>query len=467
MLQFLYPVGLLAAAGILIPVIIHLWNIKNGKTIKVGSISLMVVPARQRSRSVRINDWPLLLLRCLLILLTAFLIAAPVFKQEKAQAEKPGWILVEKQGFSTLWAKNKTRLEALIKKGFEIRDFNAGFTQLELKDTATVFSRPAARPLSYFSLIRQLDAALPAGTKVYLYTDQRLNRFEGDIPASHLNLSWMVVPFPDKVITWPQVAVQLNDGSITQQTAVSTIAGTVYHKEKVRKAALPIDTGRIRVLISNQHTPDAAYIKAAVLAIADYTQRRIEVKDIQSLSQIKKNDVVFWLAALTPAQISKMPSGITLLNYAGAKAEKIKSLLIDKSGNPLPDVSVFQRIKFRGTDPAVWKDSYGVPLLTRDHKHYTFYSRFNQNWTNLVWTNELVTALLPLIIPEQENGFTERSSSLRIIDHMPELANPGGQKSAALTTTEQKSLSALLWWLLLLVFLTERLVSYRKNDQQL
>jgi len=125
-LQFLYPISLLAAAGIIVPVIIHLWNIKNGKTLKIGSISLLGAPSNQRSRNFRVSDWPLLLLRCLLIILIALLLSAPLFSSRHAGSKNAGWIIVEKQRFHELWIKNKKEIDSLQHKGYELRDFNPG-----------------------------------------------------------------------------------------------------------------------------------------------------------------------------------------------------------------------------------------------------------------------------------------------------------------------------------------------------
>ena len=66
MLQLLNPIWLFAIGGIVIPLIIHLWNIKKGKTLKVGSISLLGESSRQSAKSLKLIDLLLLFLRCLL-----------------------------------------------------------------------------------------------------------------------------------------------------------------------------------------------------------------------------------------------------------------------------------------------------------------------------------------------------------------------------------------------------------------
>jgi hypothetical protein len=149
MFQLLYPLGLLAAIGVLVPILVHLWNIKSGKTLKIGSVALLGLPSNQRSRSLKITNWPLLLLRCLLIFLIAFLLAAPAYRTKQSTSAKPGWILVEKANLPKLWNSNKKQLDSLILKGYELHDFDVNFARIDLKDTLTKFSRSAKPPLSY------------------------------------------------------------------------------------------------------------------------------------------------------------------------------------------------------------------------------------------------------------------------------------------------------------------------------
>jgi len=451
MLQFLSPLGLLAAIGIIVPVVIHLWNIKRGKTLKIGSISLLGEAANQRSSHLKIADWPLLILRCLLILLLALLLGNPVYQASIKSAEEPGWILFEKQGFGRVWQQNRVEIDSLLKKGYEIRDLQVGFPKLELKDTATVFSRSGAAPLSYFSFIRQLNAEKKPGAKVYLYSDNRLNRFEGTQPATAVDLKWRILTIDKNAL------------------------------EKV--AVPPADTSKLLVLINSNGLPaDAAYIKAAVGAIADFVKRKITIRDIHSFAQITKEaTLVFWLSdkTVTPKQLKQLPAGISFFQYAGLKNIQLRSPINYASGTAAQDILLFQRKQFDGNAyQSLWTDGFGVPLLTLDSsaiRHYQFYSRFNQSWTGLVWSNGLVEALLPIIIPHQEAefGFTRNADTSRVINTLPfpvrsttmRTTNNITTKTAILSYYNQP-LSNLIWWVVIAVFFVERWITYRKTGRK-
>jgi len=445
MIQFLYPLGLLAAIGIIVPIIVHLWNIKKGKTLKIGSISLLGAAVNQRSGNLRISDWPLLLLRCLLLVLLAFLLAVPAYEKKVTKLSEPGWILVEKHSLNQVWKENKKEIDSLLKKGYGILDFNIGFSKLELKDTATRFSKSSLPPLSYYSLIRQFDAEKSAGASIYLYTDKRLNRFEGTQPYAHLNVHWKTFSIPADSLSAP----------------------------KILPAVIASD--QLQVLIySNGLSTDAAYLKAAVLAIGDFTNRKITVKEISNAAQITKQaNLVFWLADHLPnaAQFKKLPMGISFLNYAGLKTERLKSVIQYEPGSA-KEIPLYQRKNIPAKPgQMIWSDGFGVPLLTLDYsssiKHYQFYSRFNQDWTDLVWSNGLAEALMPLVIPHQEVefGFPEDTATSRTVSKIPMPIRTQSRQSAIIAY-QQHSLSSLVWWLLIVVLFIERFLSYSKTARR-
>lgn len=475
MLQFLYPLGLLAAAGIVIPVIIHLWNIKNGKTLKIGSIALLGLPSNQRSRNFKITDWPLLLLRCLLLLWLAFLLAEPLLKIKLAASDHQGWVMVEKEHFPLLWKNNKKVLDSLLKKGFLIKDFNTGFQELELKDTATVFSRRATVPLSYFSLLKQLNSILLPGTEVYLFSTNQLDRFKGKQPQVDINLHWQFMNTNKERLSWPVAAFPITPVTVKQQIAYSTAEGTFYRSNKISKKSIKnmtVDTTKLRVLIYGKDGPDARYVKAAVQAIGSFTEHPIQVSEIQSLSEVKEKSQVYWLATqkISDGQLNNLPKGTILFSYAPGKKEKLKTVIRDQAGQILQDAFLLQRIHYLNKkSQAVWTDGYGIPVLTVDTlhgiKHYEFYSRFNQNWTDMVWTNGLVRVLLPLVL--SQDGFIEDKRSQRVLTQIPDLAYRKEITQASMSTYKEKSLSTIFWWLLIITFLIERLVAYKRVEGKL
>ena len=92
-IYLLHPAWLAAAAAIVLPVILHLWNDRRGKVLRIGSIQLLAGASRRMAWSRRLTQRWLLLLRCLLLLALAFLLAGPYWRKDGAAGAGKGWVL--------------------------------------------------------------------------------------------------------------------------------------------------------------------------------------------------------------------------------------------------------------------------------------------------------------------------------------------------------------------------------------
>ena len=132
-MHFLNPIWFTALAALSIPVVIHLWNIRPGKTLKVGSISIFEKASPASSRSLKLLDILLLILRCLLLAVVALLLAAP-FWQQKANTSAKGWVLIPRIYFKQAYHQYKNKIDSLDKKGYEFHYFDAGFPKEKLDE---------------------------------------------------------------------------------------------------------------------------------------------------------------------------------------------------------------------------------------------------------------------------------------------------------------------------------------------
>ncbi len=103
---FLNPSFLWALLGLAVPVAIHLWSKKEGKTIKVGSIKFLQESDSRKSSSIKLNEFWLLLLRMLLITILVFILAEPRLHYKTENS--PITYLVEKSLLSSSEVKNLT-----------------------------------------------------------------------------------------------------------------------------------------------------------------------------------------------------------------------------------------------------------------------------------------------------------------------------------------------------------------------
>lgn len=451
-MQFLYPIGLLALAGLIIPLIIHLWNVKQGKTIKIGSIALLGESSRASSKSFKINDWLLLVLRCLLLVLLAFLLAQPYLKKIVSGNPKKGWILVEKNNFPQVFKAHSKTIDSLIKQGYEIHDFNVGFTPLTLKDTVLNETKQV-NTLSYTALLSAANQFVPPGAEVYFFADHHLNRFGNELPAVNYKLSWIPLNQSDTLSNWIATYAR------KKYEAKSNPSNTTY------QALNSADESPINVAIhETSGITDSKYLIAALKAISSFTKRKIIINPPAG-----KADIGFWLsddAVAANFKSSIVPNG-ALFQYEKGKVIALPSF-INLDGR---HIKLSKRIASTSQAEKIWTDGFGNAILTNekaDALHiFHFYSRFNPQWNELVWDGLFVKALMPIVIRAENStdfGFEDNPADQRSLSAQQKKITEINKTKASTKTTQNETLGIIFWIAALLIFITERILSFRKKS---
>ncbi|MFC3551944.1 BatA domain-containing protein [Lysobacter cavernae] len=175
-LGFLLPAAFAALAAVLLPLLIHLARRSEQRPTAFAALRWLRQKPKPRHR-IRFDEWPLLLLRLLLLILLALLMAKPVLFGSQSHAPyvavAPG--VDATQARASLHAPD-ARWHWLAP------DFPA------LKATAP--SSPA--PVS--SLLRELDASLPADVPLTVFVPSRLDSVDGQRVALSRKVDWRVLP---------------------------------------------------------------------------------------------------------------------------------------------------------------------------------------------------------------------------------------------------------------------------------
>lgn len=178
MIAFLTPLGLAALAALALPIALHLIRRSDDRLRDFAALRWLEQQRLPR-RLLRLYELPLLILRLLLLTLLALLLARPVWQRIDANT-KP-WVFVA-AGIDIDQARAEIDLPQA-----EWRQLAPGFPALGINDAAA-FAVPLA------SLIRELDAGLPAATPLTLVVPAEL----GGLDAQRLQLShkvdWKVLP---------------------------------------------------------------------------------------------------------------------------------------------------------------------------------------------------------------------------------------------------------------------------------
>jgi hypothetical protein len=479
-MQFLNPIWFFALAALSIPVIIHLWNVRPGKTLKVGSISLITEASKNTSRSFKLLDILLLILRCLLLALLTLLLASPVWQKAASLQKVKGLLLIPKESLKETYTKFKPQIDSLNKAGYEFHYFNSGFAKNDLQKILVDSSlKDTTSKANYWSLIKALDRQTAAATPVYVFTPNGINYFKGSKPTIDLNLHWQTYTAADSVSKWIASTSLTNTGTIKVTLGNSSPAGVYYTDQILQnggsrnvavnvqnglplvslkgasQTAVPVDTSAMRIAIyTDKHAVDAGYLKAALLAAVNFSGRKAVIKQYNTSAQIPGGQTwLFWLSEQAVSGEAK--SSKSIFKYEAGKVTDIDTWI--EPGH----IALSKRINPKIGEEAIWQDGFGKPVLSLDGNTHHFYSRFNPLWNDLVWNDDFPKLILKLI--NNKPVSLSQQYDKRVLSNAQ--IQPGLVKEnkaiASVKATGQTDLSRYFWLLLVAVFIAERILSHK------
>ena len=107
------------AGAAAIPVLVHLISRSRHREVKWGAMHLIELTLQQKQNRMRVENWLLMLLRCLLPLLLAFMMAQPILK-----------------GASILWDEAKVSVVLVLDNSYSMDHAGTGGTNFELEREA-------------------------------------------------------------------------------------------------------------------------------------------------------------------------------------------------------------------------------------------------------------------------------------------------------------------------------------------
>ncbi|MGN7818874.1 BatA domain-containing protein [Chitinophaga sp. 22536] len=435
MLHLLQPIWMTFATGIAVPVFIHLWYRRPGKVLRISSVQLLAASSVRHARSWRVSDWWLLLLRCLLIVLLALLLSQPVWRKPLTARTVKGWVVTEQAAYPAF----RHQIDSLLQQGFQLHATDTAFTHLRRPEELT----PDTSTASYWQLLQTLSHKVPADLPVYLFTGNRLARFSGPMPAVALALHWQTMTPGDSVDNWNDYTYLLDNDSLRIRKGRSTPAGTVfsYHDTQPGNS----DTATLYYTIyTDKYPEDARYLEAALKAVRQYTHRKISLLSVRQATAIPASQD--WLWWLSDSPVPTNIKAVRTIRYATGTPQTVSATI----GNT--DIQVFRRLPATDTAGAMWRDSYGNPLLTKDN----LYTHIDPTWNELPWSGEFPEKLLELMLPATwEKQHDRRSIDTRQLT----LPAPAAAVKPAVLPQQETSLEKTVWIILLLAFCVERYLS--------
>ncbi len=356
MLQLLSPAGLWALAALSLPLAIHLWR-PPPRTVRLGSLRFLENLPR-RLHDLRWRERALLAMRLALLALLALLLAGPRWQRLPPRGPQR-WILLDPTVSPD--AGSLPRLHALQSAGYETHALAPGFP-------AAAEHTQAAPDL--WSLLREADAELPAGSSLAVFSPGRLASLRGSRPAlSNTRVEW--VQTPD--------APSPPGHAAPPPTAAPTLGVLILHDA--------------------ERAGDARYLAAAVHAAAQVGGRTVNVQTGEANSSTGIPTGVtwlFWLGA-QPVPSAWTEHGVNVVSETadGNDRPDLPASWIDAAPDAagasafLDPVRLWRRTVSPVHPPGVvdWTDGFGHPLLTAARegraRHWRFYGRFDPAWTDL------------------------------------------------------------------------------------
>ena len=438
MFQLLQPIWLFALAGISIPVIIHLWNQRPGKTLRVGSIALVTENLVSKKRSIKLSEILLLLLRCLLLSCIALALTSPLWRSRVNNATK-GWVLMDRKQVTAAYNRFKPMVDSLLQAGLEFHYFEDGFAKEKLgnalKDTSVSVNNEKA---SYRSIASLLNTKVDTGLPLYIFTDNYLRNYSGIRTAAALNLHWFVYT-PDT-------------------TAVPAVA----------------DTSVLSVTIFNTlRTNDARYLEAALNAIQQFSKKNISTKIVTAAAAIPARQD--WLFRFSEDSIGNDKTAGHVVQYASGKPASCNSYILPAAAASFDAVNLYQSIVENNTaDKAAvtyWKDGFGHPILTSQKKDsidwYLLYTHIDPAWNELPWSDNFPQLLYQLMFTgktQQARAVVEDRSIIDNSQLLPVLQAKKKSQAKALQFIET-DLSGVCWLVAFALFFAERCLSFYQRKQ--
>jgi hypothetical protein len=478
-------------AGIMVPIAIHLWNIRQGKILEVGTIRFMELSQKKRASNIRISEWLLLLLRCLTILLFAMLMAGPTWNRSANNNEK-GWLLLPPNEIKKAYQQKSTIIDSLLKNGFQLHAFEAGFPVINLSDSSksSLDSSINATSENYWKLASELSATASSDLSITIISSNKLRHFKGNKPTVNRSLNWML--FQDTAATIKRItnAWQITRDSIGVLLAKSSNKSFEYetkllsiHQQQIKEFSINeengrqviriesqepilVDTNTIRISIfTDQYFQDLKYLMASLKAIREFSRRKVLIEVYKSVDAIPSaSDLLFWLSD------EQIPT-----KFSGKTVSYQKGVLHHESGfmyglpyfteNP---IALYQFVETKKKDLLnIWENGNGNPILAIEEnagQHYLLFTHFNPAWNELVWTNRFAEWMLPFVF----KGLPIKTLiDERVIDpnqiRFDQKTNTRSSDHAI--ANQAKPITHIFWILLLLVFVIERILSFTSKNK--
>ncbi|MBW1299051.1 BatA domain-containing protein [Aquimarina litoralis] len=430
-MSFLYPTYLWALLGVMIPIVIHFWGKREGRTIKVGSTKLLNESDSKQSRSIQLNELLLLLLRIVLIGVLVLLISGVQFKQKTNFT--PVTYLVEP---SLVKDDRMASILDSIEEGESLRLLKTDFPLLD-KDQLDIDQLSVP---NYWKLAREMEM-LPTDS-IVVFTKASIAGMKGARPIINKTINW--IPIDINISNEHVLSALVKEDTSEIVRLNSNKYQLTFNKERVSTKKLELTNTEDSVIFSKKGTRQ-------IIPITSFVPKKVALVYEDSLSD-QKNLIVSSLKAISK-YINKT---IAVKEFTNTNINDMTGfdLAIWLSNDPLPNTS---------TKILVYKpDEFAKHSIEPSNSNELFFLTESLN-VETILTKNVSEQILELLGYHKEFTKDIRKYDKRSID-VSEIQPLALNKNVKKKQFELLDISKWLWLLFGTILIAERgIAKYRKQ----
>ena len=432
------PISLLAISSLLIPVLIHIFNINKGKKVYIGNIALIAKAKQIRITQVKLRQWILFLLRLFLFTLLILLLHKLFYHTDKEYPEHTSVFV------TSSWLQQATvrEKEIFTKRHAEHQVFhlNPGFPRI---NDIIEYSSVNSNELKLEPLLVELKNTQLVSTDNKIYSTLKQDEF------SITRSPYLRELFNHSKFEWFT--------SQSTQNTKNPISVLIFHSSN---RSTSLNTLKIALDTINKLSKNIHY----------QIQELNEISNAEPLTLLDRSqpDWIFWLSD------TSVPESILSLISQGSNLvrDMPKNLKLDGAPVLANNIIGIQSLDvvFNHQLPLVdetkqiplWKNQYGSMALSYQPKDrgklFQFHSRFNSKW------NDMPNSIqFPIILAKLLSSTTRINSNREISSSQLLLTKSSRNKTIELFDFDNYSLRNLLLFLISIIWLLERALSERKG----
>ena len=259
-MQFVEPFLLWGALTVVIPVAIHFWHQKQGKPLPWAATQWLTESQQQQSRGIRLDNILLLLIRCLLLILVAFLLAQPILNWfnkppiiQKVHLVQPSASIANNFRFELTEARKKG--ERIVWADEQLEPIGEQLTPTQ--------NSPKFSALRLQTAINKLDAQ-HTDLNLYVTTSQDLV----SVPAITVPTRFRLHTLVDSA-SQPQAYLSVKGDKKLFINRAGKLVSSPALDPMLRFQSTPAHSGSIPTLLTYRNAKERQTVKAALAALTD------------------------------------------------------------------------------------------------------------------------------------------------------------------------------------------------------